>query len=1541
MIFCGFMIKGKVRVVLIFGVLVISSLNLLAQSVGNYAVSRTTGVTFNSISSTGSSFSGWRYSGTFSEDDNRSVATDIGFDFWYNGQRYTQFSVSTNGFMDFSSSVDDGGPQCDDYGYCNFQFSSTSVTTGTWLALAPFYDDMTTAGGSDPLGTSIKYLVSGTAPNRVLTVEWIGMAVYLNTTPDVNFQVKLYETSGQIEYLYGTMDNGTNTFSYTVGINAVSISNPPTVAQLLTQQSANSATFNNTPQNNLSVMPIANSRIRFVPPTPANPTGNLTFSALSNTGVTLNWTDWATNETGYLLYYSTDGTNYFYQTQTAANATSAVITGLLPSTTYTWRVYAVTEGTLSLPLSASTTTLAPGTVISITTGNWNDPGTWDCNCIPTSADNVIVDETHTVRIRNGNANSNDLTIGGGTSGRLRYVRNNARTLNINGNLVINAGATLEVRTNSNTTHTLNARGNITNNGTLQLAADGNSLCIANFTKVDGNQIISGNGTTTQFYTININKNLKSNVLEVTSTNFSCDTDALNFTSGGTFKFSSGGTNSFSLFNTARTIPTNGSIWMNSALGSLNFPASVTFQGDLRIDQGVINIGDAADENLISNGGTISLNGGTLNIAGQLTRSTTESTTFFHQTNGILAVPTIGSTSTTEAPFAIDVIGSEMNVSGGTIVLLREGGNGANDLGINTSGVTLSNITGGTLQIGDAASPVAQNIGVELGTPIGNFLINSANVTAILQGNDITVLNDVTLSSGTLNDNGFEIDLAGDWLVTSGLTLPSASGAANFIGANQSITSAGTSFSNLNILGTDVKSLLDNLSVSGDLTISSELGLSTSGLQLSIGGDWINNGTFTRNAETLIFNGISNQSLSGTSLNELTNITVNKTGGILNIDNQVDFYGTLEVQSATTVDFDGSGSGIFRLISSATDDARIGQVASGAALTGNLIFEKYFAGQGIKYWRHIGTAVRDATIADMQNEIPISGTFTGNQNGTGVIPSFALPSLYQYDPSSGLPTETLDDRWVVYPTTTNTETFTGSGNPAQGYAIWVRDTGPTTFDLTGSPNYGDVDFNISGANEGWNLIANPYPSDIDWDAVTGWLKTDIQGGAIHIWNGSQYLTWNGSIGSLGNGRIAKGQGFWVQASSASPVLTATEAVKTSSAATTYRLAGEDQIIDMPIIELWLKNAGNVDKSYIQFNSKASNNFDPYDAGKLRNSIYSFSTLTYDSVKLSINAYNPDNCTFSIPLVIEDAGADEYTMGWSMSTEILQSYDVRLFDKSNQSADLITNLQGSRTFTLGDEDLEGIASRFSLEFTTKLPSTNIAARLDQNCTSNMPGLLRLDDSQFNYTYDIVINDSSQVSMQGSGQNITFEIDDFIVPGKNTVQIFAYNNSCPSVNQTSTHEVIYIHKPTILYDEENNLLYEKDSLAGIWYVNDQIYSSTAVSAIFPGREGGVYRLVVANDICQFTSNDFLVTSLNDQPGSSDFTISPNPAAHTIRIEALELHSNTFTTLVIKDLSGRVMYSSENYDKAIDVSAYPNGMYILSINGQSETISKRFIKH
>src|SRR5690606_19319874 len=66
----------------------------------------------------------------------------------------------------------------------------------------------------------------------------------------------------------------------------------------------------------------------------------------------------SSNETGFVIYRSTDGVNYSFVSQTAANTTSSIQSGLTANTLYYWRVYAVSEGALSAtPLSGSRSTV--------------------------------------------------------------------------------------------------------------------------------------------------------------------------------------------------------------------------------------------------------------------------------------------------------------------------------------------------------------------------------------------------------------------------------------------------------------------------------------------------------------------------------------------------------------------------------------------------------------------------------------------------------------------------------------------------------------------------------------------------------------------------------------------------------------------------------------------------------------------------------------------------------------------------------------------------------------------------------------------------------------------------------------------------------------------------------------------------------------------------------------------------------------------------------------------------------------------------------
>ncbi|HRN95794.1 MAG TPA: hypothetical protein PL084_13810, partial [Chitinophagales bacterium] len=236
-----------------------------------YNITRATGNTYSDISG-GTAVNSWRNG---SSNGNLSNNINIGFAFPYDGAMLSQFRVSTNGFITFNNASNASGddlPACgngDAYSGDNPIFSLAG-REGTGQAIAPFYDDLIPNGYS--LNSSIHYQLSGSAPNRVLTVQWRGMSKPVSSNcsspcyyGNYNFQVKLYETSGNIEFVYGTMSTGSdeNSKSYSCGLNSASLTASPDITQLLAQQTANTNTFSASPKNNHSAVPATNSKIAF------------------------------------------------------------------------------------------------------------------------------------------------------------------------------------------------------------------------------------------------------------------------------------------------------------------------------------------------------------------------------------------------------------------------------------------------------------------------------------------------------------------------------------------------------------------------------------------------------------------------------------------------------------------------------------------------------------------------------------------------------------------------------------------------------------------------------------------------------------------------------------------------------------------------------------------------------------------------------------------------------------------------------------------------------------------------------------------------------------------------------------------------------------------------------------------------------------------------------------------------------------------------------------------------------------------------------
>jgi len=162
-------------------------------------VVNTTG-TYTDLGTTGTAIA------TVSTDDANSAATPIGFNFVYNGTTFTNFVLNTNGFIKLGSTAPTGAQYTD---------GGQSIVNGpidgadTNLIL-PFNQDL---GPGSAGNTEYRVAVTGTSPNQVCTIQWKNVSDKPRATigtqyANFSFQVKLYESSNQIEFVYGTATPG-------------------------------------------------------------------------------------------------------------------------------------------------------------------------------------------------------------------------------------------------------------------------------------------------------------------------------------------------------------------------------------------------------------------------------------------------------------------------------------------------------------------------------------------------------------------------------------------------------------------------------------------------------------------------------------------------------------------------------------------------------------------------------------------------------------------------------------------------------------------------------------------------------------------------------------------------------------------------------------------------------------------------------------------------------------------------------------------------------------------------------------------------------------------------------------------------------------------------------------------------------------------------------------------------------------------------------------------------------------------------------------
>ncbi len=395
--------------------------------------------------------------------------------------------------------------------------------------------------------------------------------------------------------------------------------------------------------------------------------------------------------------------------------------------------------------------------------------------------------------------------------------------------------------------------------------------------------------------------------------------------------------------------------------------------------------------------------------------------------------------------------------------------------------------------------------------------------------------------------------------------------------------------------------------------------------LGTAAKFTNNGSFTANGGTVVFNG-GTQSIEGSTTNTFNNITV-KSGSTttVNATNQ-------SVKGVVRSDGTLNAGGNLTLLSDASQTALIDGSGTGSVL-GNVIMQRYLAeGNGYKY---ISSPFQSATVNEFADDLDLNASF---------------PTFYDYnenDASTG---------WVIY---TNTS---GALTPVKGYAAnFGTSTAPKTIDATGVVNNGNMSAgtlynNNQTYTQGFNLVGNPYPSPIDWEAPTGWTRTNLDD-AIYFFNASEfqytgyYSSYINGVSSdeIANNIIPAMQGFFVHVSDGTYPVAATfsmtNEVRVNNLNPVYHKISPPQ---HPMLRLNARYGEEQQKDalVVYFNPDATVLYDKrFDALKMMNTDERYPNLYAKgagSEKYSITAMpEPVDSITAIPLGI-DAKRDGYVV-----------------------------------------------------------------------------------------------------------------------------------------------------------------------------------------------------------------------------------------------------------------------------------------------------------
>lgn len=682
-------------------------------------------------------------------------------------------------------------------------------------------------------------------------------------------------------------------------------------------------------------------------------------------------------------------------------------------------------------------------------------------------------------------------------------------------------------------------------------------------------------------------------------------------------------------------------------------------------------------------------------------------------------------------------------------------------------------------------------------------------------------------------------------------------------------------------------------VSDDFTVASGGILNTSIANLKLYGNFVNDGTFNEDNSNAIFKGDEAQNIMGGVATKFNNLTIDNDLGGVSLLSAADLESVLFLEEGT---FNTNGQS-FTLLSDATGSASIGEIKSGADINGDVILERFIPA-GVQDHVNVGAPLIGLTISDWDDDVVTTG-FPGSQ-----YPAYDFVNIRTYDETvlGG-----LNDGWEE---ATN---VTDALDSEKGYFLYML-ANAQTIDVSGAIHKGsytqNLDYNTTGdnLNDGWNLVVNRYPSEIDWDAVVA-LSSGVTEYRVFDGDAGTYKIYDGSTGIGDASRyIASSQAFWAKADALGAYIQWDESVKTSTGAPFER-----DFVEVSEFTLSLSKDYFVDQAFVGFMETANADFetdkDAYKLGSMNENAPSISTVSTDEISLHINILPALNDDTTIPVHLDLIESGTYTLTIEessaipmsscmvledliagTSTPVEEGYSLDFFSESYSGTRFIIHLSSPMQVESSDVScFESADGSISAQGVGEGPFL-------YSWSNSMGEIILQEDNVFgSSTIDGLGSDEYTVEIIGSATSCGTMIETVLIhqPEAETVSSIVEADLCVDPG----HGVIFITTENIneynyeLFDGGNNLLLAETLVFGDTYIEDLL--------------GDDYQIELTTGCNTFTINADLL----------------DPSAPVAQIQA------ETTELVLEDGLAEISLFAE-LENTDEVSWYINNEFVSNLN-------------